>query len=452
MHLSRLRIPNNAKSRPRPPSSHRCSSTKDRPHFHHSLGGNRHANHASHPAPHPARATWLLAASMNRRGPGEMLWRAAPSSQLQVRQQRLAGLAALEVRGRALVKALPDEGSLAEEQLNVLFRPGLGGQALQEHHDLLKVHLDELVGPLDEQGGAHVEVELGEALLLGLGEGGKIDGVPHADGVLDADLSHQQAVHPAEAKLDKLHALLLQVLGQRRVDARREVAQGAHLALYPRLRHDVVVLDSVEELGEAPEGVGLDRIEHRLGQLARVHARLDVVVRNVQAQKHLPERRHQIVDALHVSACRVSHGPDVQDALQRSLRRLVAVELDMRVRPGHVDADLVPDCLVQPSCAAGARRVRSASFERLSDAIHVLLALPLQRRDPPLAVRREVAEEQLPRHGADLLGNPPDHASERRSGSEIADACSSFLNLLMRVIRELIASASLADALDGTEG
>lgn len=101
-----------------------------------------------------------------------MLWRAAPSSQLQVRQQRLAGLAALEVRGRALVEALPDEG-LAEEQLNVLFRPGLGGQALQEHHDLLKVHLDELVGPLDEQGGAHVEVELGEALLLGLGEGGE---------------------------------------------------------------------------------------------------------------------------------------------------------------------------------------------------------------------------------------------------------------------------------------
>jgi hypothetical protein len=69
--------------------------------------------------------------------------------------------------GRALEEALPDKG-FAEEQFNVLLGPVLCGEALKEHHDLLKVHADELVGPLDEEGGADVEVKLGEALFLGL--------------------------------------------------------------------------------------------------------------------------------------------------------------------------------------------------------------------------------------------------------------------------------------------
>lgn len=87
-------------------------------------------------------------------------------SQLQVRQCGPAGLT-LEMGGGPLVEALPDEG-LAKEQLNVLFRPVLGGQALQEHHDFLEIHLDELVGPLDKQRGADVEMKLGKALLFGL--------------------------------------------------------------------------------------------------------------------------------------------------------------------------------------------------------------------------------------------------------------------------------------------
>lgn len=85
---------------------------------------------------------------------------------LQVRNG-LTGRLTLKMSGRALEEALPDKG-FAEEQLNVLLGPVLCGEALEEHHDLLKVHADELVGPLDEESSADVEVELREALFLGL--------------------------------------------------------------------------------------------------------------------------------------------------------------------------------------------------------------------------------------------------------------------------------------------
>ena len=49
---------------------------------------------------------------------------------------------------RTLEETLPDVG-LAEKQLNVLFGPFARWQRLEKHHDLLKVHLDQLVGPLD---------------------------------------------------------------------------------------------------------------------------------------------------------------------------------------------------------------------------------------------------------------------------------------------------------------
>ena len=73
-----------------------------------------------------------------------------------------------QVRRRSLEQALPDVG-LAQQQLNVLLGPVARRQRLQEHHDLLEVHLYELVGPFHEEGGADVEVEFGEALFFGLG-------------------------------------------------------------------------------------------------------------------------------------------------------------------------------------------------------------------------------------------------------------------------------------------
>lgn len=40
-------------------------------------------------------------------------------------------------------------------------------------------------------------------------------GIPHAHDVLDAQLAHEEAVHPPERKLDELDAFLLEMCGER---------------------------------------------------------------------------------------------------------------------------------------------------------------------------------------------------------------------------------------------
>ena len=72
------------------------------------------------------------------------------------------------MRRRASKQTLPDV-RLGKEHLDVLLAPVLGGQALQEHHDFLEIHLNELIGPFHEEGGADVEVEFRESLFFGLG-------------------------------------------------------------------------------------------------------------------------------------------------------------------------------------------------------------------------------------------------------------------------------------------
>lgn len=64
-------------------------------------------------------------------------------------------------------ETLPDKG-LTEKKLDIFFRPAAGGQSLQEHHDFLKIHFQELVGPFDQESGAYIEMEVRESLVLGL--------------------------------------------------------------------------------------------------------------------------------------------------------------------------------------------------------------------------------------------------------------------------------------------
>lgn len=45
---------------------------------------------------------------------------------------------------RVAEETLPDEG-LAEKELDVFLVPAAGWQGLQEHHNLLEIHLEQLV-------------------------------------------------------------------------------------------------------------------------------------------------------------------------------------------------------------------------------------------------------------------------------------------------------------------
>lgn len=71
------------------------------------------------------------------------------------------------MRTTPLKQTLPNK-RLTQKQLDIFLRPLLGWQRLQEHHNLLEIHTLQFVRPLDEEGGADVEVECCEALVFGL--------------------------------------------------------------------------------------------------------------------------------------------------------------------------------------------------------------------------------------------------------------------------------------------
>lgn len=73
----------------------------------------------------------------------------------------------LEVRAASSKQALPDK-SFGQQELDVLLCPIACRQALEEHHDLLEVHFDQLIRPLNQKGSADVEVEIGETAFFGL--------------------------------------------------------------------------------------------------------------------------------------------------------------------------------------------------------------------------------------------------------------------------------------------
>ena len=105
--------------------------------------------------------------------------------------------------------------------------------------------------------------------------------VPHADYVLDVDFSHEETVHPAETELDEFDAFVFEVFGESCVYTGCEVVQGPDLSLDTGLSDNVVVFNTIEELGETPEGIVFYCIEGGARQLARVHACVDVGVCDV---------------------------------------------------------------------------------------------------------------------------------------------------------------------------
>lgn len=126
----------------------------------------------------------------------------------------------------------------------------------------------------------------------------------------------------------------------------RQILQRAYLPHYPWLRENVVVLDAIEEFGEAPERIGFYGIEDGLGKLPGVHAACDVIVTDIRAEEDLPEGSDKVVDALDVARGGVPDGPDVEDTLERALGGLIAIELKMGGCTGDIDRYLVPERFV----------------------------------------------------------------------------------------------------------
>lgn len=250
-------------------------------------------------------------------------------------------------------------------------------------------------------------MEVGEALLFGH------VGVPHSDCIFDGYLTHEQTIHPSETKLHEFHALAFQMLRQAGINTRSQIAQRTDLADDPRLSKDIVILYPIEQFRQTPKRIRLHGIEDRFGKLAWIHAAFDVVVRDIAAEEDLPERGDEIVDALYVAARWVADRPDVEDAFEGALCGFVAVELEVGTRTGDVDGDLVPEGFVEAadaslgcgcsSSAATAWVGGGASLgESLADAVEVGFAFSFEGGDAAVAAGGEVAEEELPGHGADF--------------------------------------------------
>lgn len=98
----------------------------------------------------------------------------------------------------------------------------------------LKVHLDQLIRPFDQECGTDVEMKSRKALLLGLNSSACVQTtknaiayhvrIPHANRVLDAHFPHEQAIHPSEAELHELYTFLFEVFGKGRINAYSQVA------------------------------------------------------------------------------------------------------------------------------------------------------------------------------------------------------------------------------------
>lgn len=143
------------------------------------------------------------------------------------------------------------QGQFGSHRIRAGARPAGGRESAGTKKDAhLEIHLAELVGPADQEREAHIQVELGKGVaafgLRGKERSGRVSSsrhaqhrlrrflppestragdpperthevrIPHADNVLDAQLAHEEAVHPSERELDELDALLLQMRGKRR--------------------------------------------------------------------------------------------------------------------------------------------------------------------------------------------------------------------------------------------
>lgn len=126
------------------------------------------------------------------------------------------------MRTTSFEQTLPDEG-FAQKKLDIFLSPLFRWQRLQEHHDLLEIHLSQLVGPLHEECCTYVKMEGRKPVFFGLRKVSESLGrchqstyqvcIPHPYCVLDRDFTHEQAIHPSEAELYELDALVLQMLG-----------------------------------------------------------------------------------------------------------------------------------------------------------------------------------------------------------------------------------------------
>ncbi len=80
--------------------------------------------------------------------------------------------------------------------------------------------------------------------------------VPQSEDTLQVQLAHEEAVHPPERKVKEINVEFVQMIAQLGQDLAREALERKHLALDTFLSESEVILNAVEEAGEAEVAAG----------------------------------------------------------------------------------------------------------------------------------------------------------------------------------------------------
>ena len=104
---------------------------------------------------------------------------------------------------------------------------------------------------MKEESSADIAVELTEAFILAQ------VGVPDPDDMIQVELSRQVASHPPVSEVHKHYIHLLQVGERLRIDLLYDSLHFVDHLVDARLQISVVVLNVVNEFGQAPESVSL---------------------------------------------------------------------------------------------------------------------------------------------------------------------------------------------------
>lgn len=149
---------------------------------------------------------------------------------------------------------------LAKEHFNFSFPPVLRRYLLHKLEEFVKVHPLQLAAELAQEGGTDVHVKVFKAVAALFAD----VGIPQSDDAFHVEFTQQQAIHPLERKLHELDPYRLDVIREVPVDAIDELLQPHDHPLDAGLISRVMVLDSRQDVGQAPVDVGFD-LKGRMG-------------------------------------------------------------------------------------------------------------------------------------------------------------------------------------------
>ena len=147
--------------------------------------------------------------------------------------------------------ALLEFKALCEQLSQQLRRPLGGRQILQQKNGLLEGHLLDLLRELKQECGAHVAMELREAVLL------REVSIPDTQRLVESEFSGKEASHPAVGEVVKFDFLFIEMRHQLRVREPNDCLHFGYAGMYARLMVGEVVEHAIQHFREAPESVCL---------------------------------------------------------------------------------------------------------------------------------------------------------------------------------------------------